>query len=275
MASSRAGRSQGMCRQGSPPAPTPSFAPDMPSSSNSRWSELPVPSSRTHVSGTRARRAAPAARPPRAGAATGAGERSQKAGRRRPRPATGEAQPRAPAACPAGSERHRAQVVRRAGVQALLRAGGHEPHVAAGPSAAEPPGQRDQHGEAGGVVLRAGAPGAESVWAITIRRQSAACRAPRSRFATARAPAPGRAGRRRAGPPSWNARHIPVRPGLGGARGGRAPSPRSARQSNRVAGRGDGQQRQESSRSSSSGSVTGALQAKRSHTYAAARPSTG
>ena len=84
----------------------------------------------------------------------------------------GEAQPRAPAACPCpASDRQRAQVVRRAGVQALLRAGGHEPHVAAGTETAEPPGQRGEHARPEALSFAPGAPGAESVCAITIRRQ--------------------------------------------------------------------------------------------------------
>jgi len=71
------------CGGTGPGGPTPSFALGRPASSNSRWAELPVVSSRTHRTGASSRRAARSSAPSTRGRTRNAGERSQKPG---PRP---------------------------------------------------------------------------------------------------------------------------------------------------------------------------------------------
>ena len=134
-----------------------------------------MPSSRTQLTGTRARRAARSRAPstPRRGAATG--ERSQN-GRSRPTSSSDSAHCESPLAAarprPAG-QRERAQVIGRAGVDALLGAGGDQPDVAARVERAQARRQRGQHAQARGVSLAPGAGGALSVCAIAMRRQVA------------------------------------------------------------------------------------------------------
>jgi hypothetical protein len=65
-----------------------------------------------------------------------------------------EASPAAAGAHPAG-ERQGAEVVRRARVDPLLGAGGHEPDVAGRPDALEPAGQLGDHADTRGVVVGA------------------------------------------------------------------------------------------------------------------------
>ena len=141
------------------PRPRRASRPGSPSSSNSRWSELPLLSSRTQLTGTSTRPAAASSSPSTLGRGALTGERSQN-GRSRPdlveREREVEPVAAAAGAGPAG-ERQRAEVVRRAGVDALLGAGRDEPDVAARPDPSQAPGQRGHHAEAGGVVVRAGA----------------------------------------------------------------------------------------------------------------------
>ncbi len=133
----------------------PSLTPGSPASSNSRWSELPVPSSRSQSHGH--------ARAPCGG--------QQLALDPPPRRRRGRAQPERGAApdlverervaqAPPRDDprqRQRAQVVRRARVDPLLGAGGDEPDVAARRQHAQPRRQGGQQPEPGGVVLGAGA----------------------------------------------------------------------------------------------------------------------
>ena len=134
-----------------------------------------MPSSRTQLTGharAAGRRSSGALHPRRA--ATPTGERSQK-GRSRPTSSSESAKRsrlRAAAGPGPAGERERAEVVGRAGVEALLGAGGHEPDVAARARCRDMrPAQRGQHAERRRRCRwRPGAPGAESVWAITIRR---------------------------------------------------------------------------------------------------------
>ena len=248
------------------------LCPGRPSSSNSRWSELPVPSSRTQRDGdARAARPPAAGRPPPAAAASRAGERSQK-GRSRPTSSSESAKRRRLRPPRARTRRASASAPRwsgDAGVEALLRAGGHEPDVAAGTESPEAARQRGQHAEAGGVVVGAG----RARRRVGVRHHDpqaacAGCRARRSRCASARARAPRSAGCPPAARPRGTrapcTRCARASAALAAGRGPQVGDPRRDR--GRIAGRGEGQQRQESSRSSSSGSVTGALQAKCSHT---------
>ncbi len=139
---SRSGVSHAMCRHGL--SRTPSLTPRMPASSNSRWSELPVSLSRCQstLEPTSSRST------PRRGAATGERRQEPRAGpdlveRERVAQPLARHDPR---------QRTGAQVVGRAGVEALLGARGDQPHVAR--SAAQARRERAQHPEPGRVVLR-------------------------------------------------------------------------------------------------------------------------
>ena len=135
---------------------TPSFAAVNPARPNSRWSELPVPSSATQR--TRDARCPSAARATRRSKRRVA-RRAQPHRRGRGRPRRGESAQRrssGAARADAADERARAQVVGLPGVDPLLRAGGDEPDVAARRERGDARGERDERADAGRVVLGAG-----------------------------------------------------------------------------------------------------------------------
>ena len=239
------------------PRPRPASCPGRPSSSNSRWSELPVSSSRTQLTGTRARRAARSSAPSTPGA-------DRRHGRAQPERAVAadlveRQRPLQPALAAAGArparQRERAEVVGRAGVDALLRAGGHQPDVAARRRAAQmrrPARASTPSPEA--LSLAPGAGGALSVWAIAMRRQLAGVSS--TPITLRERPRPGTsksctATRRPARAEA--ARHQAVRAGLGGARRrSRAPRGDRAQRRREPTARRSARIASESSRSSSS-----------------------
>ena len=222
--SRRAGRSQGRWRQGSPPAPTPSFAPGRPSSSNSRWSEFPVPSSRTQLHGhTRARGRRAAARPPPAAAARRAGERSQNG------PVAADLVQREGEAQPLRPPRARA---RRASASAPRWSGEPVYTRSSAPVAASQTSQPGLDAGAGARRARPARRARRRCRSLRARRRPsrcapsrsagrcAACPARRSRCASARGPAPRSAGRATRSPRGAR-RRAPCS-------GGRGPRRRSA-----------------------------------------------
>ena len=218
-------------------------APGSPSSSNSRWSELPVLSSRTQLTGTRARRAGAQQRALHAGRARRAtGERSQN-GRSRPTSSSDSAQSQPPA-----PRRGRAP-----GAPAPARPGGRASRCRRAPRRRWPPArrrsrgsiraqprrQRGQHAEARGVVV--GARGAAARCRCGPSRSAGRCAGVSSTPITLRErPRPGhvealdrpRAGRRRA----EGARHQAVGARLG-ARSPPGAGPRRRSAPRRVASR--------------------------------------
>ena len=145
---------------------------------------------------------------------------------------------RPPARADPPHQRARAEMVRPAGVDPLLRAGGDEPDVAAGRERGEPRRERDQRADAGRVVLRAGR-GRDGVG---VRHQDpeavrAAARARRSRCASGPCPVR-RSGRGSTVEAGLRERRgdAPVRPPLGGSR--RRAARRRARASARRRSRG-------------------------------------
>ena len=131
--SSRSGRSQAVWRQGSPPAPTPSFRPGQAEQLELAVIGVAGASSRTQLTGTRAaRRAARSSAP----STPGAHARRRRAQPERPVAAdlVQRERPLQPPLAAAGArpprQRQRAEVVGRPGVDALLGAGRDQPDVA-------------------------------------------------------------------------------------------------------------------------------------------------
>ena len=268
-----------MWRQGSPPAPTPSLAAGRPSSWNSRWSELPVLSSRTQLTGTPAPRGRVEQRPldPRArGARRGA--QPEAGGRGPPRRATaptaaGGALRASVRAGPAQGRRGgRASRCRRAPPRRSPRAR----RRSAGAISSSRPASDATTPTPEALSLAPGAPAAESVWAMTMRRQlRGVSKTPitlreRPRPGT-RNPARPRAGRprgTRASSGGAPAPRVARRPGRGPQDEIFAATPWAIGRDRRCRRHGHGQHRCDhaSSCSSSAGSVTGARQAKCSHT---------
>ena len=177
--------SHASCRHGL--SSTPSLTPRMPASSNSRWSELPVPSSRCQSSATPTSSAA--ASSSRSTRRRGARRRRAQAERRAAADLVERERVAQPPARHDLAQRQRAEVVRRAGVDPLLGAGGDEPDRArrveraraAAPAPASSP-------RPDALSSAPGDGGTVSACAISTRTQrSLAVAARRSRCASARA----------------------------------------------------------------------------------------